>query len=105
MRELGRGALLSVLFFALLIGGAPGMALAHQGADGCTVAGCTSDHKYTDGSKHQDVCDSMDNIQSVGVGMATVGGVALVTGFGSVLLTAGGIAAGIGYLGGKLAGC
>lgn len=30
MRELGRGALLSVLFFCLLVGGAPGMAAASE---------------------------------------------------------------------------
>ena len=68
-----RGPLLSVLFFSLLIGGAPGVAMAGQ-YDGCEEQGCTSKHRWTDGSKHKETCDSMRAGMATGGAFATVGG-------------------------------
>jgi hypothetical protein len=108
-----RGPLLSVLFFGLLIGGAPSMAAAHssKGADGCTVHGCTSDHKYTDGSKHQTVCDSFQAMEDAGTGAMFVGGMFGIfggpagMGVGAIVGGAGLLTHGIGWAAKKAAGC
>ena len=89
-----RGALLSVLFFALLIGGAPGVALAGL-HDGCQVDGCTSKHRWTKGEKHKETCDAMAAVMGLGGGFATVGGMVAFFG-GPAGMAVGGVLAGMG---------
>lgn len=103
-----RGALLSVLFFALILG-APGTAIA--GAhDGCTVNGCTSKHRFTDGAKHAEVCAAFNGMQNSGTAMAGVGAVMTIFGpagmaVGPIVGLAGVMTAGIGATAQLMGGC
>lgn len=110
MRESLRGALLSVLFFALILGGAPSMVAATE--TDCTLAGdCSSTNTKphrsgkTQAERHQEFCDSMKGIETVGIGMGTVGVVTAFMGFGGILAAAGGMTAGIGHIAGRIGGC
>lgn len=102
-----RGALLSVLFFCLILGAAPSYAGLY---DGCTYPGCTSKHRFTDGSKHAEACAAFKAATNVGAAMAGVGAVMSLfgpagLGAGLVVGTAGVITSGLGATAQMMGGC
>ena len=92
MRESLRGALLSVLFFALLIGGAPSMAAAvdwqsvtaasHVNRQTCTDNGGNWSGGPRDGSCltdrdwREENCEELEDLEETGEELAMVGGLA-----------------------------
>lgn len=91
MKESLRGALLSVLFFALLIGGAPTMAAASGSLMSVTSAhhnfggsnnddGDENDGRPSQAERYETFCDSMKMGMGAGTGMVAVGGTAAALG-------------------------
>lgn len=118
MRESLRGALLSVLFFALLIGGAPSMAAgsglwsvtsAHHNEKGSDDEGRRCPTCPTQEERREVVCDSVQNITRFGAAMGGVGAGIMVFGgppgwfAGAIVGIAGTMTAGIGAVGEMIA--
>jgi len=117
MKEMLRGALLSVLFFGLMVGGTPTIAAA--ASDSPTgVESADKSHggwPYYGGDGHEhppppppDPCEFPVAIEAGGVAVGTLG--LLAGGFGGgiaagAMMTVGGIMAGVGHVMGVVMGC
>ena len=110
MREALRGALLSALFFGLMIGGAPTMVVANDGGATSVTAehnsGSGWPHYGGDGHTHPpppppDPCELPEAIQGGGAAVFGVGGAISLGGggvLGGMLMTIGGMMTAVGVV-------